>query len=124
MDDLNEQALAEIEIPVKMYLAELGYLMEAKTPEKIETFELTAQNRLEKLRQAMSEARQKFEIPLTDEQVITYGIKALGQTHAVLKACCIKGRFLATRSTVSRDFRSNLKSYSRKWTRNSSWFVS
>jgi len=59
--------------------------MEANTPEERETFELTAQNRLQKLKQAVDEASQKFEVPLTVEQVITYGIKALGKTHAVLK---------------------------------------
>lgn len=86
MDDLKAQALAEIETPAKMYLAELGYLIEAGTPEERETFELTAQNRLNKLREAINEARQKYEVPLLDEEVINHGLKALGQTHGVLKA--------------------------------------
>ena len=86
MDELTTQALAKIEIPTKMYLAELGYLMEAETPEERETFELTAQNRLEKLRRAVDGARQRYEVPLPDEEVINYGLKALGQTHGVLKA--------------------------------------
>ena len=86
MDDFKVQALAEIEMPAKMYLAELGYLMEAKTPGEREFFGLTAQDGLEKLRQAVGKAEQRYEVTLPDEVVINHGLKALGQTHDILKA--------------------------------------
>ena len=97
MDKLTEQALEEVGIPAKMYLAELGNFMGAETPEERETFELTAQNRLEILRAAVEKARQKYEVPLLDEEVINHGLKALGQTHGVLKAdSSPQGRQLVT----------------------------
>ena len=97
MDELTTKALVGIETPIKMYLAELGYLMEAGTPKERETFALTAQNRLQFLREAVGEARQRYEVPLLDEEVINYGLKALGQTHGVLKAdSSPQGRQLVT----------------------------
>ncbi len=82
---LLDKALADVEIPLVVYLYELGNLIQAR-PEDKWAFELTAQSRLQNLRAALEQVRGKYEVSLPDQEVIKYGIRQLASRERLFRS--------------------------------------
>ena len=76
------KALADVESPLRSYLSALVDLLNGAPDEK-GTFTLVAQRRQKTLTDAVDAARQRYEIPLPDPDVIKYGIVVLSKVYAV-----------------------------------------